>query len=839
MDEKTLQVLDFPKMIALSASLAETERGRAAVSQLQPQCDRFIVENLLEETREGIELLQHTGSPLSGVRDVGAAVGRARVAGAMLPPQALLHIASTLEACQRLKTRFAKTADRLPRLKRRVALLSPLPELSEAIDQAIAPNEEVRDNASPELRRIRIKIVATQKRIREKLDSMLRTREGVVATQEQYITVRDGRYVLPVRSEMRSSLPGVIHDQSASGATVFIEPRETIELNNEVRQLTIEESREVERILRELTSIVGANADDLARNVDLLAQMDCILARARFSNLLDAEMPLISEDGRLVLKQARHPLLVLAEKGYELESARPRQDRLSERRAAMTSTELSQRLFSSKADEPEEEQRQGPRVIPTNISVGGDYRTLVITGPNTGGKTVALKTTGLLTLLAQAGFHIPAKEGSCIPLYQNVFADIGDEQGIEQSLSTFSSHMSQIVKIVTELTPHSLVLLDEIGAGTDPSEGSALAVAILRHLTESNVHTIATTHHNSLKVFAHSTKGVKNASVQFDALSLSPTYELVIGLPGSSNAFQIAKRLGLPPKLIEKAQSSLSVESRRVSELISYLDKQHSAVRAKSAELTRKTEETSAMQAELEKSVGFAKERSQQILEAAHREANELVRGAKSEIRSILASIRAKKSAETLESQDLDRARTGLDALEKGLSTKPSPRKKAKAPSTPPLTVDKIEKGMHVRMEGIDVEGVVSEVFTSKGEAEVAFGGIKVRSKVQSLVPEGQSEVVHKEKPLLPAFAKGTKRPSNELMLIGMTREEALEALEHYLEDAALWNLTEVRIVHGIGKGVLKAAVAEALREHKLVKSFEPAQPHLGGPGATVVTLKE
>jgi len=840
MDEKTLRLLDFPKMIALSASLAETVKGRREVEKLAPQSDGLVVENLLEETSEGVELLRTIGSPFEGVKLIDEAVARSRVVGSILSPESLLSVADTLRACQRLKARFARLTVPFSRLRRRVRLLTELPELTESVELAIAPSGEVRDNASPELRRIRIRINTTQRRIKEKLDSLLRSREGVLATQEQYTTVRDGRYVLPVKSERRSAMPGVIHDQSASGATVFVEPKETIELNNQVRQLQIAEEREIERILRELTSLVGESADDIARNVELMAQIDCILARARFSNLLDAKMPQIATDDRLVLNQARHPLLVLAEKGYK-EDATSEGDEESSKRKELTSTELSRRFLSRQADGQKQEEEDGrTAVIPIDIAVGGDYRTLVITGPNTGGKTVALKTTGLLTLLTLTGFHIPAQEGASVPLYDRVFADIGDEQGIEQSLSTFSSHLGQIIRIVENLTPRSLVLLDEMGAGTDPSEGSALAVAILRHVTECGAHTVATTHHNSIKVFAHSTEGVRNASVQFDAVSLSPTFRLVIGLPGSSNAFEIAERLGLPKALIERAKSSLSVESRRVSELLAFLDKEKSTVRAQSAELSKRARDTSAMQVELEKSLGFAKERSQQMLDTAKREANKLVRKAKAEIRSIMVSLRAKKSAETLAAADVDRARTRVEILKKEVSGRAGDAAKPKAPSPKALRLETIRKGMRVSIADIDVEGEVTNIFKSKKEAEVSFGGIKVRAKIKSLLPATSPRRPQQQAQTpLPALATGAERPPSELMLIGMTRDEALEALERYLDQASLWGLKEARIVHGHGKGILRATVAEALKDNKLVESVNKAPPHQGGGGATVVVFRE
>ncbi|MBN1593341.1 MAG: endonuclease MutS2, partial [Candidatus Coatesbacteria bacterium] len=805
MDSKTLRLLEFPKMIDYASSLAETEKGQKAVEVLLPQSDRLIVENLLEETAEGVELLGTIAMPLSGVELIDDAITRSRITGSILQSESLLRVSETLKACHRLKNRFSKMSAALIRLRRKVSILVGFPEISEAVDHAISPSGEIKDNASPELRRIRIKINATQKKIKDKLDSVLRSREGVIAAQEQYITVRDGRYVVPVRSERRAALPGVIHDQSASGATVFIEPQETIELNNQVRQLQIEEEREIERILRELTAMVGEVADDIARNIELLAQIDCILARARFSSLLDARMPQIADDDRLVLSQARHPLLILTQSTrknpYPSDSSEAEIDEKQ-----LTSTELSQRFLSKQRAEDQEANSPRKAVIPIDISVGGGYRTLVITGPNTGGKTVALKTTGLLTLLALSGFHIPAQEGSSVPLYDQVFADIGDEQGIEQSLSTFSSHLSQIVSIIKGLTPRSLVLLDEIGAGTDPSEGSALAVAVLRHITDSGAHTVATTHHNSIKIFAHSTEGVRNASVQFDGVSLSPTYKLVIGLPGASNAFEIAKRLGLPQELIESARSSLSVESRRVSELLAFLDKEKSAVQAQSAELSKRTRETSAMQAELEKSIDYARERSQQIVEAAKREAKELTHKAKTELKSIMASIRAKKSADSLAKADIDRARTRLDAVGKEIEGKAKSKAKAAADGEQGLTPETIHKGMLVRMAGIDVEGEVIEVYPSKNVAEVAFGGIKVRSRIQSLIRvTTQPRRRDPERVVQPAFATGTKRPPGELMLIGMTREEALEALDLYLDQANLWGLREVRIVHGHGKGVLRA----------------------------------
>ncbi|MCD6326604.1 endonuclease MutS2 [bacterium] len=840
MDEKSLQILDYPKMLTLAASLAATERGRREVESLSPQLDKLLVENLLSETKEGIEFLQAVGSALVGVKMIDEAIASSRILGSMLQPESLLDIASTLHVCQRLVTRFSKLEAALPRLKRRVSLIAPLPEITSAIERVVAPNGEIRDNASAELRRIRIKVSSTQRKIKDTLESILRSGAGG-AVQDQYVTVRDGRYVLPVKSEMRSTVGGVIHDQSASGATIFVEPKETIDLNNRVRQLQIEERHEIERILRVLTQDIGECADDLSRNIGLLAAIDCILARARFSSLLDAKMPQISDDTRLVLKGARHPLLVLGQKGFrgDVSTLRPA-DEGHEHSQEESSADLSRRFLFEKEDEAPEDEKRKPdlTVVPIDMAIGGDYRTLVITGPNTGGKTVSLKTAGLLPLLAQTGFHIPADEGSQVPIYQNVFADIGDEQGIEQSLSTFSSHMTQIVKIVKNLAPQSLVLLDEIGAGTDPAEGSALAIALLKHLTESDVHTIATTHHSSIKVFAHSTPGVKNASVQFDAVSLVPTYKLVIGLPGSSNAFQIAGRLGLPDELVAEAKSSLSVESSRVSELLAFLDEQQSVVEAKSKELTQKTRATTAMQAELEKSVSFAKERSQHIIDAANKEAKDLVKKAKSEIRSMMASLRGKQSAETMDGSDVDRARTRLGALDRELATKGKKKAKRSKPAAEQLTIDTIRKGMNVRMEGLDVHGVVSNVFKSKGEVEVLFDGIRVRSKVEGLSPAAAPRKLPTEE-VRPVFAKGSASPKPELMLIGMKRDEALVALEKYMDQALLWDIRQVRIVHGFGKGVLQAAVAESLSENPAVADFRAAPQNQGGAGATVVVFKE
>ena len=839
LDARSLRVLDFPKMIQLAASLAETTAGRKAVERLCPKTDVSSVRELLEETKEGIELLGLIGSPLSAVKPIDDAVAISRVTGSVLEPEALLNIAGTLQACQALKSRFSKLGSHLQRLRRRVSKLHSLDNVCKAIQAAVGPDCEIRDSASPQLGRIRKQIASTQKQIKETLENILRSTVGVLATQEQYITMRQGRYVLPVKSEKRSELKGVVHDQSASGATVFVEPQETVELNNRVRSLVLQEQREIERILRELTALVGAHADELQMNIELLTEIDCILARARFSSLFDAKMPQITEKGELALIQARHPLLLLATKTQKPPSDSKTQQSSKTQTLPPTSTELAKRFIQKTSKDLNITKTQTQHVVPIDITLGKNYSTLVITGPNTGGKTVALKTCGLLVLLAQSGFLIPAKEDSKIPVYDQVLADIGDEQTIEQSLSTFSSHMNQIVKIVANLSQKSLVLLDEIGAGTDPAEGSALATAILRHLTSKSVHTIATTHHNSLKVFAHNTPRVENASVQFDPVSLSPTYRLVVGLPGSSNAFEIARRLGLPEELITDAKSSLSVESRRVSELLSSLDRQQAVVKARSEELARRTEEAYAIQQELDRSLRFAKERSRQIVQGAAREADELIRRAKSEVRSILASVRARRASGSLGRKEADRAITRLDQLRKDLARKAPPAIKAKDNEAPPISIDQLSKGQNVHVESLDVDGVITNVFRSKQEVEVGFGGIKIRAKIENIRPAPAPNSPQARPPEAPFLPAGVTRPGPELKLIGMTRDEALPALERFLADAALWGLKEVRIVHGIGKGILRATVADVLRDHPLVQSFNVAPPHLGGPGATIVLLKE
>ncbi|HHY95346.1 MAG TPA: endonuclease MutS2, partial [Firmicutes bacterium] len=632
-DEYTLRVLEFEKIRERLAAHASWAGGRELALALQPAVDPEEVGRRLDETGEGLTLLEMEGFSLAGIRDVRRAVARAQV-GATLDPAELLDVASTLSASRRLQNLLRENRQLVPRLATLAEQLVAFPELEKSITTAITPQAEVADNASPRLARIRRSLRLLQDRLRSQMESIIRSSQYLRWLQDPIITVREGRYVVPVKVEARAQVPGIIHDQSASGATLFIEPMVAVELNNELRRLSLEEKEEVARILGELSAAVGQYGSHLRLALEALAHLDMVIARAEYAQALEASRPELDAGGSLEFRGARHPLL-------------------------------------------------GCQAVPIDVSLGDAFDTLVISGPNTGGKTVALKTVGLLTLMAQAGLYLPCRPGSRAGVFRRVFADIGDEQSIEQNLSTFSSHMRNIVNTVRHAGPGTMVLLDELGAGTDPAQGAALGMAILDYLQESGCRTVVTTHSGELKSYAYTHPRVESAAVEFDPVTLEPSYRLQVGTPGFSNAFAIAARLGLPSSLVEKARSLMSPDQQQVEALLAGLARDRQLAAEERERARRAAAEAERARADAIGELAEVRARQEEMLARARTQAQRIADEARRELETVSRAVRrAQKEEDRLQREAaLREAREALRRLRTEAEAIPAHGRVAAAPA--------------------------------------------------------------------------------------------------------------------------------------------------------------
>ncbi len=789
-DPKSAETLELPKILQRLAKHTAFSAGRELALRLTPSTDPEEVQRRLQLTAEAKHLLAtRPQATIGGARDVRPLVVQAKKGG-VLQPRDLLDIRQTLQAARQLRNLILRGRDEFPALARVADRIEPCRALVEAIEEAIGDDGEVKDTASPQLQQIRRDLATTHDRLLEKLQRIISDPRNQPWLQEPIITQRAGRYVIPVKVEHKGRIQGIVHDQSASGATVFVEPLATLELNNRWRELQLAEEREVERVLRELSALVAENGDEIVWTVEALAELDLHMAKAEYAFELKATQPELTspldrkgEKPYLLLRQARHPLI-----------------------------------------DPQQ-------VVPIDVWLGPDFHALVITGPNTGGKTVTLKTVGLLCLMTMCGLHIPAGDGSRVPVFDNVFADIGDEQSIEQSLSTFSSHMTNIIRILEQATRRSLVLIDEIGAGTDPVEGAALARAILSYLVEREISTIVATHYSELKIWAHNTPGVQNASVEFDLETLRPTYRLLIGLPGRSNALHIAERLGLNPEIVQRARHLLSHQDLELESLLADIRVARERAEQEAREAERARREAETLRQQLEERLTRIEEERAEVLNQARQEA----RAELEEVRALLRSVKRRLERYGQQVAELTTLRDELRRIEKEhLAPARPPAPKTKEESATPEAP--LQVGDRVWVPAL---GRTAEVVALYGdEAEVAAGPLRLRARVAEL--ERRPE----EKPSPPRLPPGVRvmrrqgaRPARELDLRGMTVEEALPTLEKYLDDAYMAGLSPVRIVHGKGTGALRRAVREALRQHPLVASFRPGDQHEGGDGVTVVEL--
>lgn len=788
MEEKIYHKLEYDKIIDLLVKACASQMGKEIAAGLRPSLSLPEVSHILAETTQGKEVLRlHPNFSLGGIRDVRSPLHKAEMGG-IIEPQEFLALDDTIGASRRIKGFFGGDGEKYELLADYARSLGVFPELEHRIKRVVTADGDVSDNASAELARIRKQLRSLQGKAREKLESIIRSPELQKYLQDPLITIRNERYVIPVKQEYRNQIPGLVHDQSGSGATLFIEPIASVELTNEVKRYEAMERAEVSRILRELTGAVRQKMEDLRHTLEALAQLDFIIAKAKLSMEMDGGAPLMNDQGHINIIQGRHPLI------------------------------------------------RG-RVVPITISLGRDFDTLVITGPNTGGKTVTLKTVGLFILMAQSGLHVPAQDGTDLAVFCRVYADIGDEQSIEQSLSTFSSHMTNIIKILEDVNEQTLVLLDELGAGTDPTEGAALAMSILEHLIRVGAKTIATTHYSELKSFAYSQERVENASVEFDAETLRPTYRLLIGVPGRSNAFEISLRLGLMPHLVERARSFLSQEELKMADLIADLETNQilSERERKEAEKLKKLAQTKLRQ--LEKRELEHREKTGTIIRKAQEEALEIVSRARRESETLLKEAReALKKAPRETQEELLAMRNSLREKEAVLQDEiyqdtgdesPIPRN--------------LEPGDMVLIKRLNQKAQVLEKPKNDEEVLVRAGVMKLSVKLKDLRKlEEENYSKQAERTGVGQIVAGKAREiRSELDLRGLTVDEALAEVDKYLDDAYLAGLSQASIIHGKGTGALRSAITELVIKHRFVESHRFGGYYEGGHGVTVVQLKK
>lgn len=785
MQPRVLKVLEFNKVKDKLATFAASSLGKEKVSQLTPATNyEEVVERQLQ-TDEAATILRLKGEvPLGGITDIRAHVKRAEIGGT-LNTNELLDIAGTIYAARKLD-RFVEAVLEeeisIPIMKNYMDQLIIYPELERNIKNCIDEYGEVLDGASDKLRGIRQQLRSTESRVREKLENMIRSSNAQKMLSDAIITIRNERYVIPVKQEYRSAYGGIVHDQSSSGATFFIEPQQVVDLNNVLQEAKVKEKLEIDRILAELSGEVAEVARDLLGNIVILAEIDFTFAKAKYGKSIRGTKPEINDEKYVKLVQARHPLIAEDE------------------------------------------------VVPNTIELGKDYTSIVITGPNTGGKTVTLKTLGLLTIMAQSGLHVPAQDGSEVGVFSAVYADIGDEQSIEQSLSTFSSHMVNIVDILKKVDHNSLVLFDELGAGTDPQEGAALAISILDEVYQRGACVIATTHYPELKAYGYNREGVVNASVEFDVETLSPTYRLLIGVPGRSNAFEISKRLGLSIGVIERAKEFVSEDSNKVENMIASLEASQKRAEEewKEAEQLRKTSQK--LHDDLEQQMQELNEQRDKLYEKAAAKAEKMVEDAKEEAEQVIRELRKMRIEQhaNVKEHELIDAKKRLEGAVPNVKKSASTKKQEATNHT-------LEQGDEVKILSLNQKGHLVEK-TGDKEWQVQIGIMKMKVKTKDIQYVSRPKQVE-TKPL--ATIKGKDyHVSIELDLRGERFENALMRVEKYLDDATLAGYHRVSIIHGKGTGALRVGVQNYLKNHRSVKNYRFGEASEGGTGVTVVELK-
>lgn len=790
MNQKVLKTLEYDKIIDRLTGYAASAGAKKCCAELTPSASLWEIERAQTQTADALTRIFQKGSlSFGGIRDIRGSMKRLQIGG-ILSMAELRQIMSLLETAGKAKQYGAPESDaeKPDSLTESFGFLDPVSVLAKEISRCILADDEMADDASPALFSIRRSMRQMNDKVHSTLTSMV---NGSARTylQDAVITMRDGRYCLPVKAEHRSQVPGMIHDQSATGSTLFIEPMAVVKLNNDFKELMLKEQQEMEKILAELSEKTAAWADQINGDYEILTELDFIFAKAMLAKEMDAVRPVFNDERRIRIKEGRHPLL-----------------------------------------DPK-------KVVPVTVRLGDDFRLLIITGPNTGGKTVSLKTVGLFTLMGQAGLHIPAFEGSELAVFDHVFADIGDEQSIEQSLSTFSSHMKTIVSILNEADLNSLVLFDELGAGTDPTEGAALAVSILDHLQKQGIRTMATTHYSELKIYALSTEGVENACCEFDVESLRPTYRLLIGIPGKSNAFAISSRLGLPDHLIEDAKTHLNVKDANFEDVISELEHSRITLEKEQMEIQRYKEEIRKLRNELQQKQESIDQRREKLLKEANDKAAAILQEAKDYADETIKNFhkfgKANISIKEME-QQRSKLREKIDSVQSGSRSKAvQPKKKVRA--------EVLHIGDRVRVLSLNLEGTVSTLPNAKGDLFVQMGILRSQVNIKDLEYIGEAETPFSSKnPSGAGKIRMSKSAlvSTEINLIGMTVDEAMAHLDKYLDDASLAHVPSVRIVHGKGTGALRNAVHQHLKRSKYIKSFRLGSFGEGDAGVTIAEFK-
>ena len=783
MQQRTLRVLEFTKIREMLSTKALTALGAEKCLTLEPSCNMAEVKAWQQETEEATVVLQYLGGhPMVPFEDVRPSLTLAEK-GASLSPRALLNVAEMLRASRAAQDALCTERDTTPILTGKASALTRVRHIEQDITDAILSEDEIADRASSELANIRRHLRGAGERIKDKLNQMIHSPSIAKFLMDPIITVRNNRYVLPVKAECRGNVPGLVHDQSTSGATLFIEPMAAVEMGNELKQWEIKEQQEIARILAALSAEIAPYAQTLREDVERLGELDFIFAKGLLSREMLGVTPKLNEDGRMNIVRGRHPLI------------------------------------------------DSEKVVPINLWMGQEFTTLVVTGPNTGGKTVTLKTVGLLTLMAQAGLQVPADIGTELAVFEQVFADIGDEQSIEQSLSTFSGHMTNIVTIMREVTPRDLVLFDELGAGTDPTEGAALAQSILTRLLHIHVRTLATTHYSELKAFALSTKGVENASVEFDVETLRPTYRLSIGVPGKSNAFEISRKLGLPENLIDAAKKLLSQDTVRFEDVIANAEYHRQVAERERKIAEDAAKETVKMRDEAEKLRKEMEEKRESTLRKTREDARRIMEQARRESESIISELKRMRKAGQNQDADVNalrkRLEEGADSLAEGLKQKVDT---GVAPKT-------VKPGDQVEILSLGSHGTVLSAPDAKGEVQLQAGIMKFKAHLSQLrlVKEPESK---KQASLTTKTGVMERTIPSSCDVRGLALDEALMEVDQYLDMAALQGRGEVSIIHGKGTGVLRSGIHQDLRRNAHVKSFRLGVYGEGESGVTIVTLK-
>lgn len=785
---KSLQTLEYNKIIERLSAYASSDHAKKMAEELVPMTDINDINAALTETNDALSRIYAKGSPsFFGIKDIRACVKRLEI-GSSLSITELLNISSVLSCAASAKTFFEETNDSLTGY---FSSLAPVAPLNNEIKRCIISEEEISDDASSNLRDIRRKMKLANDKIHTELNKLLNSTGTRNCLQDFVITTRSGRYCLPVKAEYKSQFPGMIHDQSATGSTIFIEPAAVVKLNNDIRELELQEQAEIEVILASLSAKAAEYTSELSTDYSVLTTLDFIFAKGQLSKNMKCSRPKMNTRHYINIKQGRHPLI-----------------------------------------NPE-------MVVPIDIYLGGDFNLLIITGPNTGGKTVSLKTVGLLTLMAQSGLNIPAMEYSELSVFGNIFADIGDEQSIEQSLSTFSSHMTRIVKILKNADENSLVLFDELGAGTDPTEGAALATSILSDLHNRGITTMSTTHYSELKMYALSTEGVENACCEFDVASLRPTYRLLIGIPGKSNAFAISSKLGLPQYIIDDASKRISAEDIHFEDLISDLENSRITIEKEQAEINAYKEEISQLKAELKAKYKNLDERADKIIKKANEQAADILREAKEFADETIKTMNKHgMSVRELEKQR-SAVRDKLNKRQEKLAVKAAPVKSRKAHD-----ISEFKTGIYVRILSMNLIGTVTAVTPAKNEVTVQMGSMTTKTKINNLeILDNYTDISEK------TSSKGTGGSgrikmsksasiSSEINLLGLTVDEAVARLDKYLDDAYISKIPQVRIVHGKGTGALRNGITAYLKGIPYIKSFRLGEIGEGDAGVTIVDFK-